>query len=223
MLSPDSLIDAEGDVDSEIWEAFCSEIDPAETQDLLCNAEALGGSQASECASHTTESCLREHPVALIASQMGERFDQAMDQTLASTLEPELPKTSSATAAITHTPYQESEPRTTKPPSSFHWAVSANYLGGAMNAQEDNVQPVVHDLGLGEDFLIIDEQPGANTEPIADHQDDQHDGHVAFTSLSERDAITGTTSPVPHTPSHSRHAYHERVTHENTGMSCASW
>ncbi|KAL5405120.1 hypothetical protein PMIN04_012423 [Paraphaeosphaeria minitans] len=219
MWSPYPSTDAEGDVDSDIEEASCPETDPAERQDLLCNMEAPDGSQASGCASQATESCLREHAVALAASQTGEKIDQAMDQSLTSALEPELCKASLTTAAITSTSDREPEPRTTQPPSSSHRVASANELEGAMDAQEDNIHPVAHDLELGGECSVIKEQPQANNEPTVDHQDDQGDGHIISTSLSECGASTGTTSPIQYTASHSRHASSERVAHETTDLS----
>ncbi|KAK7179413.1 uncharacterized protein CC84DRAFT_493246 [Paraphaeosphaeria sporulosa] len=117
ILSPDPLVDAEGDVDSNSGETAWPETDPAEMQetDLLCNREAIDGSQGSECASQATESCLLEHSVALIASQMGEssaqEMDQGMDQALASALGPELSEASPTEAPMISTSDQEPEPR----------------------------------------------------------------------------------------------------------------
>ncbi|KAF9730217.1 hypothetical protein PMIN04_012012 [Paraphaeosphaeria minitans] len=215
MWSPDSLMDAEGDVDSDFGEASYPETDPAGAQDSLCNMQALDGSQAGECASQTTESCLREHPVALIASQTGEKLDPAMDQALASALEPEASKASLAAAAITSTPDRGPEPRTSQSPSPSRRVTSAN-------AQDVNTQPMTHEHGLGGELSVTEERPGAKNESIADHQDDQGDGHVASTSLNERDASTGNTSPILQTASHSRHASNDKVTHENIDLSSSS-
>ncbi|KAF2675727.1 hypothetical protein K458DRAFT_397691 [Lentithecium fluviatile CBS 122367] len=217
MLSPDSLMDAEGDVGSNIGETSWPEIDPAETQeaDVLCHREAIEGSQASRRASRATESCLPEHPAALTASQTGAKVDQASDKALASALEPELSGASPAAAAMTSTSDQEPEPRTNQPPSSLSRVVFATEPGGATNTQEGDFQPVARDIGLSRESLTIEEQTRANDELIADHQDDQGDGRVASTSSS---GYVATTSPVPHTASHPRYASNESVTHRNIDL-----
>ncbi|KAF9728674.1 hypothetical protein PMIN01_13502 [Paraphaeosphaeria minitans] len=215
-LSPNSLVDAEGDIDSHIEEASWPETDPAEMQetDSLCNRDAIDGNQTSGCVSQATESCLLEHPVALIASQTGENSDQAMDQAL----EPELSEASSTAVAMTSASDQEPEPEATQSPSTSHQVASANEPEGARNAQEDDIQPVARELGIGEACSAIEEQPTTNNESTADHQDDQGDGHVASTSLSERGSSTTTTSPIPHTASHLQHTINESVAHGNIDL-----
>lgn len=219
MLSPDSLVDAEGDVDSDVGEASWPESNPTATQetDLLCNREAMDGSQASGCASRATGSCLPEHPVAPIASQAEEKSDQAVDQAFTSISESELSEASPTAAAMTSTSDQEPESRTTQSPSTSHQVASANEPEGARNAQEDDIQPVARELGIGGAGSAIEEQPTANNELTADHLDDQGDGHVASTSLSERGVSTGTTSPIPHTASRPGHAINGSMTHGNIG------
>lgn len=203
MLSPNCLVDAEGDIDSDV-EVSWPETGPADMQDteLMGNREALDGSQASGCAGQATESCLPEHYVALVATQTGGNSDQAMDQAL----EPELSEASSTAAATASASDQEPEPRITESTSSSHPVASAG-----------NIQHVARELGIGGACSAIQEQYTKNNDSTADDQDDQANNHTAVTSLTERGARTTTTSPIPHTASHLQHAINKSVAHGKIG------
>ncbi|KAF9729863.1 hypothetical protein PMIN01_11796 [Paraphaeosphaeria minitans] len=71
MLSPNSLLDAEGDADSSFGETAWPGNDAAETQaaDALCEMGAIEVSQTDGYSSQTMELCLPGHPAALTASQ----------------------------------------------------------------------------------------------------------------------------------------------------------
>ncbi|KAL5376361.1 hypothetical protein PMIN02_011828 [Paraphaeosphaeria minitans] len=217
ILSPDCLVDAEGDIDSDVEEASWPETDPAEMQDTesLGNTEAMDGSQAGGCTCQATESCLPEHLVSPAATQKGEHSDQAIDQAL----EPELSGASSTAASTASASDEESEPRTTGPTSSFHRI--ANKQGGARYAQEGDIQRAARELGMDGACSAIEEQHKADNESTADHQDHQVDGHAAVTSLTERGDSTTTTSPIIHTASHVEHAINRKVAHEDIDL-CSS-
>ncbi|CAG5189929.1 uncharacterized protein ALTATR162_LOCUS12114 [Alternaria atra] len=210
MLSSDSLLDAEGDADSSLGETSWPEIDAPETQaaDVLCNNGAIDGSQASGHAS--IEPCLPEHPAALTASQTGATVDQAIDQAMASILEPEMSEPSPTEAAITSTSDQEPEPRTISPPESPR-IESGTEPEAAMAAHEKDTQLVTRDLRRSVESPAIEEQCRANNDPIADD-------HVASASSSMCHAEAGTTSAVPHTASHAGHVSSEGITHGNKGL-----
>jgi hypothetical protein len=218
-MSPDSLMDAEGDVDSSLGETSWPESDAAETQaGVLCNIGAIDGSQAS---GHTSiASGLPEHPAATTASQMGATVDQAMDQAMTSTSEPEMSEPNYTGATMTSPSVQETEPRLTQPPSSPHRVVSATELDGAMNVREDDTQPVTHGLHLSMESSAVDKQTRANSKPIADNQDD---GGIVFASSSECSAGTEITSLVPHTASHGQNSSSGSMTHGSTGTLFTSW
>ncbi|ORX95379.1 hypothetical protein BCR34DRAFT_594164 [Clohesyomyces aquaticus] len=96
MLSPNSLLDAEGDIESNFGEMPQHQDDAAATQSagVLFEIRAIGASQANGHASQIMEPCLLEHPVALTASQTSAEVDQAMD----SAPEPAVPEPSRAEA-----------------------------------------------------------------------------------------------------------------------------
>ncbi|KAL5374891.1 hypothetical protein PMIN06_012162 [Paraphaeosphaeria minitans] len=217
---PDSLVDAEGVIYSDVEGDSWPEAGPAEMQDtdLLGNREAVDGNQASGCAGQATDPCLPEHTVALVATQTGENPDQAMDQAL----EPELSEASFTAAITASTSYQEPEARTTQSTSSSHQATSANEPEGEKNAQEGDIQHVARELGLNRAHSIVKEQGTANNELKADHQDDQADGHVTVTSLTKDGACTTITSPIPHTASHLPHTINEGVAYENMDLTSSS-
>src|SRR5262245_22685652 len=79
ILSPNSLLDAEGDVDSSFGETS-PEDNTAETQaaDVLCALGIVNVRQADDSASTTMELCLLEHTAASTASQTEEDVDQAV-------------------------------------------------------------------------------------------------------------------------------------------------
>jgi hypothetical protein len=89
-MSPNSLMDAEGDVYSSLGETSWPESDAVETQvaGVLYNIGPIDKSQSSRHAS--IASCLPEHPAAPTASQTGVTVDQAMEQATTSTSEPEM-------------------------------------------------------------------------------------------------------------------------------------
>lgn len=92
MSSPDSLLDAEGDVNSNIEDKPWPKIGPATQEtDFLYNREATDGSQASGFSGHPTKPCPRENSLAHNTSHAGVEADQKADQT-AEALEPELSK-----------------------------------------------------------------------------------------------------------------------------------
>ncbi|KAF2869500.1 hypothetical protein BDV95DRAFT_596491 [Massariosphaeria phaeospora] len=214
-MRSDSLRDAEEDADSSLGETPWPETDARETQavDVLCNIKASDGSPASRHAS--IEPCLLEQPAALTASQTEATVDLAMDQAVTSTSEPEVFELSPTEAAMTFTSDQKPDPRTTPPPKSPR-VDSARDPGGAMNVQEDDTQPVTRNHHLSIGSSAIDEQTRANSEPIADDQDDSH---VASASPSECRANTETTSPVLHTASHGQDASSRSVTHGSIDLS----
>lgn len=189
--------------------------------DLLCNKGANDGSQASGCAGQTTEPYLPEHPVALIASQTEEISDQAMDQPM----ELELSEASYTAAIITSASNQEPELEATQSLSSSRSVASANNPKGEINAHapEDNAQSVARKFGIGGVFSAIEGQSTVDNESTADHQDDQADGYVGSPNLSERDASTTPTSPIPHTASHLEHTINKSVAHSITGKTFAFW
>jgi hypothetical protein len=80
MLSPNSLLDAEGDVDSSFGEFSWPGNNAAETQaaDALCEMGATEVSQNDGHPSQIMEPCLPEYPAALTASQTRAEVDQAI-------------------------------------------------------------------------------------------------------------------------------------------------
>ncbi|KAL5402596.1 hypothetical protein PMIN04_012968 [Paraphaeosphaeria minitans] len=218
MLSPDCLVDAEGDIDSDIEEASWPETDPAEMQDteLPGNTEAMDGIQADGRAGQATESCLPQHLVTPVATQKGEYSDQAIEKAL----EPELSEASSTATTTASASDEESEPRITGPTSSSHGIV--NRPEGVGYAQEGDIQRAARELGMDGACSAIEEQHTPDNESTADHQDHQVDDHAAVTSLTERGASTTITSPIVHTAPHVQHANNRSVAHESIDLSSSS-
>lgn len=237
--SPNSLLDAEGDVDSSFGETS-PEDNTAKTQaaEALCALGIINVRQADDSASPTMELCLPEHTAASTASQT-EDVDQAMvpapepagseasrteaDQAMALTVAPAVSELSPAEAAIISASEQESESRediqqtTEEPvqlPESPRRVISATEPEGEGNAQETVTQVVMLDVG-----------PRVDSTPIeADESMDDIDDGIASADSSECRADAGTASTIPYTASRYREASRGRrsVTQESSGTSLAS-
>jgi hypothetical protein len=239
MPSPNSLLDAEGDVDSSFETS--SEDDTAEAQaaDALYALGIFNIRQADENASPSMELCLPEHTAASTALQTGEYVDQTMvpapepaeseasrteaDQSMVLTVAPAVSESSPAEAAIISASEQEPESRegiqqtTEEPvqlPESCHRVVSATEPEGEGNAQVTVTQAMMLDVGLR------DSPPLEADELMADIDDG-----IASADSSECRAATEMASTIAYTASFSREASRgrRRVTQESSGTSLASF
>lgn len=236
--SPNSLLDAEGDVDS-IFGDTLFEHSTAETQaaDSLCALMIVNVRQADDSASSTTELYLPEHAAASSASQVREHVDQAMSpapepagseagriEADQATVAPAVSEMSPAEAAIILASEQEPESKeniqqtTEMPvqlPKSPCRVISAIEPEGDGNAQEAITQVCMLDVG-----------PRVDSTPIeVDELIDDIDDGIASVDSSECRADAGTASTIPHTASRYREASLGRrsVTQESSGTLPASF
>ncbi|KAF1952284.1 hypothetical protein CC80DRAFT_572371 [Byssothecium circinans] len=234
--SPNSLLNAEGDVDSSFGETSPKD-NTAETQaaDVLCALGIFNVRQADDIASTTMELCLPEHTAASTASQTEEDVDQAIipapapagseasrteaNQAMALTVAPAVSESSPAEAAIISASEKEPESRediqqTTeepvKPPESPRRVVLATEPESEGNAQETVTQAVTLDVGLS-----FDSPPIEAEELMADIDDG-----IASADSSQCRADTGTASTIPYTASRYREASRGRrsVTQESSDL-----
>jgi len=180
--SPNSHLDAEGDVDSSFGKTSLED-NTAETQasDALCALGIVNVRQADDSASTTMELYIPEHTAASTASQTEEDVDQAIvpalaptgseasrteaNQAMALTVAPAVSELSLAEAAIISASEQKPESRegiqqtTEEPvklPESPRRVVPATEPEGEGNAQETVTQAVTLNAGLSIDSLPIE-------------------------------------------------------------------
>ncbi|CAI6342343.1 unnamed protein product [Periconia digitata] len=229
--SPNSLLDAEGNVDSRFGGTLF-EYSTAETQaaDFLCALGIVNVRQADDSASSTMELYLPEHTAVSNALQMEEHEDQAMipapeptgseaSRTKAdqATVAPAVSEPSLAEAAIILTSEQEPESiediqQTTEElvqlPKSPRRFISAAEPEGDENVVETVIQVIM--LGVG---------PRADSTPIGvDKSIDSFDDVIASADSTECRVEAGMASTIPYTASHYREASRGRqsVTQESS-------
>ncbi|KAF1957160.1 hypothetical protein CC80DRAFT_547878 [Byssothecium circinans] len=236
ILSPNSLLDAEGDVDLSFRETS-SKDNTAETQaaDPLCALGIVNMKQANDSASLTIELCLLEHTAASTASQTEEDVNQAMvpapepagseasrteaDQAMALAVAPAVSELSPAEAAIISASEQEPKSRddikqiTEEPvqlPESPRRVVSATEPEGEGNAQETVTLAVTLDVSLR-----VNSPPVKADESMADIDDG-----IASADSSKCHADAGMASTIPYTASRYREASRGRrsVTQESSDL-----
>jgi hypothetical protein len=214
--SPNSLLDAEGDVDSSFGETSPEE-DTAETRaaDALCTMGGVNVGQADEHAGPAVELCL-PHTAVPTASQTGENVNQAMDttpeptgpeashagadQALASTVAPGVSGPSPAEVTTISTSEQEPESRDDVQPTAepmqlrefLRRIMPVTRQDGERNAQKSHTQAVTGDFEA--DKSMVDTNGIASADSSECCMDPETTPATSHTISRYRDASRGRRS-----------------------------